>query len=356
MNKSFSLYLDAIRFSAAMVVFLSHTASSSLTDGFLWQFKDYSQTAVMVFFVLSGYVIAYVADNKEKTIQLYTISRISRLYTVVVPALLLTAILDGAGLYFDNGLYHNESWPYPEGSQLSHYVLSFFMLQNVWDLQLNPGINGPFWSLTFELIYYILFASYFYLKSPFKWLLILVVSMIAGPTILSLFPIWLLGVFLYYFKKQQASHVDEPVIDYRAMISFIPLLLLVFVSPIVRDIDITFNFISRSSLLGDYFDALMFGLYLLYIPYFLPIISGLLSRYTNLIRWLGSLTFALYLFHRPIIQVISAVYEGDISSMYYRVFMIVVTLLIIMTFGRWCENQKGVLKKYLTNLKAFNVK
>ena len=33
-----------------MVVFLSHVASSSLTDGFLWQFKAYSQTAVMIFF------------------------------------------------------------------------------------------------------------------------------------------------------------------------------------------------------------------------------------------------------------------------------------------------------------------
>jgi peptidoglycan/LPS O-acetylase OafA/YrhL len=72
------------------------------------------------FFAMSGYVIAYVADNKEKTIQLYTISRISRLYIVVIPALLLTAILDGAGLYFDNVLYHNESWPYPERSQLLH--------------------------------------------------------------------------------------------------------------------------------------------------------------------------------------------------------------------------------------------
>ncbi len=69
MNKSFSLYLDVIRFSAAMVVFLSHTASSSLTDEFLWQFKDYSQTAVMIFFVLSGYVIAFCTGDEFSSCQ-----------------------------------------------------------------------------------------------------------------------------------------------------------------------------------------------------------------------------------------------------------------------------------------------
>ena len=62
MRRDFSLYMDVIRFFAAMVVFLSHSSSQSLTGGLFWQFKDYAQTAVIVFFVLSGYVIAFIVE------------------------------------------------------------------------------------------------------------------------------------------------------------------------------------------------------------------------------------------------------------------------------------------------------
>jgi peptidoglycan/LPS O-acetylase OafA/YrhL len=53
-----SFYLDTLRILAAMVVFLGHFSQGWLGGGWFWQTQAHGHTAVIVFFVLSGYVIA----------------------------------------------------------------------------------------------------------------------------------------------------------------------------------------------------------------------------------------------------------------------------------------------------------
>src|SRR5690242_6900946 len=79
-----SLYLDLIRFAAALVVLLSHA--------WLVLFPMYplhwpGPAAVIVFFVLSGFVIAYATDRSERSLANYTLDRLSRLWSVALPAL-----------------------------------------------------------------------------------------------------------------------------------------------------------------------------------------------------------------------------------------------------------------------------
>ena len=63
-------------------------------------FSGYGHTAVIVFFVLSGYVIAYVSEVKENNVKAYWASRLSRLYSLAIPAVLLTPMLDVLGSDF----------------------------------------------------------------------------------------------------------------------------------------------------------------------------------------------------------------------------------------------------------------
>ena len=65
MRPATSVYLDALRFLAAALVFVVHANYSQVTGGMpvLWRFAGLGNDAVMVFFVLSGFVIAYVADQ-----------------------------------------------------------------------------------------------------------------------------------------------------------------------------------------------------------------------------------------------------------------------------------------------------
>jgi peptidoglycan/LPS O-acetylase OafA/YrhL len=345
MDKGYSLYLDVLRFSAAMVVFFSHVASQDLTDGFLWQFKAYGQTAVMIFFVMSGYVIGFVTHKKEKSIRDYSVARLSRLWSIIIPALLLTAVCDYIGLQVNPALYTDSAWSYPEGSQVVNYVLSFFLVQNLWDMNLNPGINGPFWSLTYEWIYYILFGLFYFFKSRIKWLFISLIIVISGPSIVLLFPIWLLGYAL--FKLELKNKIIFEQSYFKALVSLVAILLIIIVGPEFRSIGTSVSWMSRTNIFGDYFDASMFIIHLYFSPHIINIIKPVLFKYERLIRWSASLTFALYLFHRPIIQLIAALYDGAQDNMFYRIIMIVITFTIVATIGRWCELKKYSLKTFI---------
>ena len=91
MKRGFSVYLDAVRVVACLIVFAHHlalnfgcykpAASGCGTLGWLIPFHA-GHSAVVVFFVLSGYVISYVASERETTLQQYALSRCARIYSV----------------------------------------------------------------------------------------------------------------------------------------------------------------------------------------------------------------------------------------------------------------------------------
>jgi peptidoglycan/LPS O-acetylase OafA/YrhL len=98
MHSSLSVYLDLVRYCAALVVFVGHAAGRPWTGGLFWQIGPYGQTAVIVFFVLSGFVIAYVANTRERQAADYAATRRARLYSVVLVALAITFVVDWVGL------------------------------------------------------------------------------------------------------------------------------------------------------------------------------------------------------------------------------------------------------------------
>ena len=125
MTNALSLYLDALRFGAALAFFLSHYSTGRISGGLFWQF-DGGRTAVLVFFVLSGFVIAWVSETRERTLEEYGLSRVARLYSVIIPAFVLTAALDRIGKAIDPRLYGPE-W----GHSTAHPVIDYVTLGGV---------------------------------------------------------------------------------------------------------------------------------------------------------------------------------------------------------------------------------
>jgi peptidoglycan/LPS O-acetylase OafA/YrhL len=182
MNRSFSLYLDLVRFLAALTVLLFHASGLEFVkvDTVL---GHYGREAVIVFFVLSGFVIAYTADQKDSTLPEYATHRISRIYSVVIPALILTPIVDwiGARIHpeFYVGYNAQSVWPIR--------VVNSVLCMNEWGFwSVQFFSNVPYWSISYEVAYYILFGVSFFL-----------IGLLAGPKILLLLPIWLLGAWVY---------------------------------------------------------------------------------------------------------------------------------------------------------------
>ena len=141
-NRPTSLYLDLVRFTAAIAVFISHTSAQRVTAGFLWQAEPSGDEAVDVFFVLSGFVIAYVTSRGEADPSSFALARLARVYSVALPALATTVVLDGVGRWLRPDLYP-AWWGYHAATDGvgTEFLASLFFVNHVWWLQIHPGLE-----------------------------------------------------------------------------------------------------------------------------------------------------------------------------------------------------------------------
>jgi peptidoglycan/LPS O-acetylase OafA/YrhL len=177
------VYLDLARGLAAMLVLAGHLRAFVFADlstvghvSVLWKvfylLTSLGQQAVMVFFVLSGFLItkniSQLANSKRWSWAEYAAKRVSRLWIVLVPALALTFAWDqlgiavtGSRLYSGdlNSVYHSTPMSALSYS-ISTAIGNLFFLQTI---VVPPfGSNGPLWSLANEFWYYAIFPLVFF--------------------------------------------------------------------------------------------------------------------------------------------------------------------------------------------------
>ncbi len=195
-----SVYLDFVRFSAASAVVVTHLIQYGLIPvAWLGFVPDLGREAVIVFFVLSGYLIAYISAEKYPSIESYFVSRATRLYSVALPILLLAFCVDTIGMAFFDGSY---SHPYQYEKFYFYIPFHLLFLGEIWTIAERPFSADPYWSLSFEAWYYVWFATLFYLSGWRRIIFFCVVAAIIGYQHWLLFPIWLSGVCLYYLKDR----------------------------------------------------------------------------------------------------------------------------------------------------------
>ena len=192
--RTLSIYLDLVRFGAALVVVLSHAWPILFpTHPLPWPGHD----AVVVFFVLSGLVVAHATDRPGLTLADYANHRLARVWSVTIPALVLSVVVSlsvgGAGLPAAPSVsgWLDGAW---------RIVASLFFIGQIWSLDVDPPLNDAFWSLNFEVWYYALFGAWVFLEGRRRAIAIAIIALAAGPKILLLLPVWLLGVGLYYHR------------------------------------------------------------------------------------------------------------------------------------------------------------
>jgi peptidoglycan/LPS O-acetylase OafA/YrhL len=212
--------LDALRCSAALLVFLSHwrillfcdykflASPNLLTRGFYF-LTGMGRPSVMLFFVLSGYLVTGSAirsrDSGRWSVFGYLNRRITRLSTVLVPALALCALWDALGLHFRaHGLYDGFILTEALRPQVAARFTFPILIQNLLYLQgvTSPtfGSDDALWSLAYEFWYYIFLIPLLYIVSKNHAILKLVAGMLllaglvfVGRNIALYFIIWLLG-------------------------------------------------------------------------------------------------------------------------------------------------------------------
>jgi peptidoglycan/LPS O-acetylase OafA/YrhL len=205
-----SILISLLRGLAALVVAAAHVRAQTLPrlgsvpDPTLWFqalafFSGFAHQAVVIFFVISGWLVGGSLLNKmnrANAILVYCIDRITRMWMVLIPAFLVT-ILFGAM----TGSVDLTKFDHAIGNEYStrSFVGNLFGLQDLY----VPRFGGNFalWSLAFEMWYYVLFPMVLMtFLAPKKTMrvmaavMMLILASQLSTVILLNFSLWLLGV------------------------------------------------------------------------------------------------------------------------------------------------------------------
>jgi peptidoglycan/LPS O-acetylase OafA/YrhL len=219
MNKGLSSFLDFARWASALLVLLTHLnnrmfvrfSAVPVVDRslglYLWTFVcGFAHYAVVIFFVLSGFLVGGkllrdVREARAFDAPKYLVERVTRIYVVLVPVLLMTALADSPGshLFADTTVYSSIDLQ----TRLSGLTL-MGNLANLQNIFVDPfGTNGPLGTLANEFWYYmtapLLLAPWMRLK---RWvglalfltgLALLVLFSVRMPDHVSGFVLWCIG-------------------------------------------------------------------------------------------------------------------------------------------------------------------
>ena len=229
-----SAHLDAIRSTAALAVLLMHARHLFLIDWAQVQGKnvlsrlayaasDFGHQAVIVFFVLSGFLIGPSVLRSIHTQRWspsrYFMRRFFRLEVVLFPALLLCVAWDLGGIHLFGlgGIYGGHETFYPVGYNIARRLSWPIFWGNAAFLQIlrlpTLGSDSPLWSLSNEFWYYMLFPCIALLVSSFHQkrgrifygVLACLIGWFIGKDLLLYFPIWVIGTLIFYLPKWNVS-------------------------------------------------------------------------------------------------------------------------------------------------------
>ena len=348
MNKSFSVYLDLVRFVAACLVYLYHSNQRLLTTEIL-PASNFGHSSVIVFFVLSGFVIAYITETKENQWTKYSASRISRVYSVAFPTVFLTIGLDAIGRQM-----YPEMYAYPFDNFVVRSASSLMLLNEVWFVSVTSFSNVPYWSICYEFWYYVAFALITFLPRRRAIVFLSVLILILGPKVVLLAPIWIAGVVLY--RWNYPKRLTQPIAWMMLIFSLFGIWAYHFweVNELVADW-------LRSRIGNEWHKQLTFSKFFI-ADCFLGIlvfinfasvralgdsIAPFVLRIERPIRFLAGYTLTLYLLHQPLFLFWAAVIRGNPDSSTYWWSTTIMVALSVLAIGYITENKRHLLKRWI---------
>ena len=355
------MYLDLLRSISAQLVVVGH--GISFCNIFIYLQKPHfpwiQNIAVLIFFLLSGFLISYSITNRlareeNYSFGLYFIDRFSRIYTAFLPAILLVFIVDSICIAIAP-----EQYEFTEAFNLKTVIGNIFMLQdypvfkfmsgNVAILQdfsfykafesnfsiTSFGSARPFWTLAIEWWIYIWFG-YFILKimrykglSAINIFIFLFLSIVPGYNIIAgrghgLTTFWLFGVLIFLlFQKRQRINVSN---YHKAfIIIFLLILACIRISIVMNGFDPIFAFLIAGCLFIS-----------------IDLFSGIevSKTATKIIRFSANYSYTLYLIHYSIYILLVKIFSDDIDP------------YILFSFGFMASNLIAAIVGYFTEMKA----
>jgi len=372
---TFNPHLEALRGYAALMVLFHHlTYLPEICPGFSFynEFLPYTfpgHLMVMVFFMLSGYVIGLSSQRAEKFDAIsYLKKRALRIYPIYLVAILFTVVL------------FLPIWEEVLGSLL--------FLQNLVVANLHQ--NEPLWSLNHEVIYYLLAVPILVRRiNPILVLALLALIILYSTFVCPLpafiltyavgFTFWMIGYAISFMKKEvepssnelascfilllgyeyinffqaafqhlpfwhsEGKYLQHLVSQYElVLLPICTYVMLVCTGKATRAKQVLYYalyFTSTFMLLYFVVVDKFFNRPLLFFPTFCLLLAWLASqqRFWNVSigSWtrLGSISYALYVIHAPILHAIGRIeyFTGTLAFFWLR-FLLCTMLAVILSY------------------------
>tara|TARA_B110000971_G_scaffold118151_1_gene121040 strand:- start:916 stop:1938 length:1023 start_codon:yes stop_codon:yes gene_type:complete len=340
LNKKISS-IELIRFIAALAVVIYHyhymfngfnklTVQSLPFFSFLNMFYNYGTYAVHVFFIISGFIFSYVYfDQKTINTKEFFVNRFARLYPLhfitLIFVLILSVVNNEFSSYFLNAYI-------PIYTDFYHFVLQLFFI-SYWGFQESFSFNTPSWSISIEIMMYIIFFYTLKYLNKYK----LQVSIFT--TITS---------FIFY-KFTNLFAFDE-----YSFLFFLGILIYQITKFKKQNLILSIGFLFLIlSFMGN-FKILMFS------PSFLIILIYSDALLTNnkiikLFNFLGSLSYSIYMLHFPLmilflllenLKIINEKFYLNNNFFIFFIFLLILFSIISFKFFEHPLNKK-IRSKFL---------
>ncbi|MFS4467929.1 acyltransferase family protein [Maribacter sp. 2210JD10-5] len=346
--------LDGLRGIFSLMVLIYHYPKDFLPDYF-YNFFIFRQSYVFVdfFFVLSGFVIAYNYNslNSYKGLWIYLKKRFIRLYPLLLFTVSIYFLFRVLTMYLFPDLLDSDN---SLDSMLMKTVDSLLFTNSTPILGSSSGMNTPSWSISSEMISYIVFGLITIFCNAKTRRIIFFITIILASTFLlkhgTLFKIgdygFLRGMvsFLLGYFVWELSLIKKKTIGYVEYI--VPIILVMAFYGLSE---------SRNSSLSIFFDVTIPLTFAFLILVFLwsngPLSKMLNSKKT---QFLGKISYSLYLNHYLLVLVVPRLsfrFLNMPNNDYAYLFVFLLTIIVCIVYSYFTYifiEQKGskLLKRF----------
>lgn len=347
-------FIDVTRALAAFAVVLSHAQAiiidRPLAPGavhkFLSMFSAQGHNAVVVFFVISGFWIVRSVDRAGSgfSFKYYMLARGTRLWVVLIPALLIGMVLDTVGTRaFPSALYDGTQGSLTLGYNVADRLSLMGFIENALFLQdisvKALGSNGPLWTLACEFWYYVYFPLAYLAVRSRNWLGIALATIFFFflPS-LHLFACWMMGGAVYLFAERLgANRLFHWIIPVACLVVFGATVVLLKLSPLHWIIN----------------DLLLAAIFAVFISVAMRSSFGEAKGMGLLARFGSRSSYSLYATHMPLVVFICNFIvpeERMMASLHSWSLVLLVSMVAVVfsiVFSHFTEDQTARVKSLI---------
>lgn len=315
--------LQIFRGIAAIMVVLHHSITSlkhynHLDNNLLIFIGQVGKYGVDFFFLLSGFIISYSSyykTDQPQTLKKYGINRILRIYIPYLPIGILALVL------------------YLNFSGLSNSAREIDTLTSLTLIPSGRPALSVAWTLSYEIIFYLLFSIYFFSKKVWEsfvllWFVLIIcfnyffthIQELSGLPVISL----LLSPYNFEFIM---GYLLSKLILKEFKINFYGCLLIMVLSALVF-----IYFLKNEIVLFDFAMNIIFSIFTFSVIYFSITFYNPRFSKKALFMIIGNATFSIYLVHNQLQEIIIRL-SSKIDSLLETIFLLLFIVCVCCSVG-----------------------